>query len=137
MFPVNIAFDSNALMKWQFGYMMYYTGQADALKLLEDFQSDSKSTKFNFYNREADFVDQFMDKIAPTTGKFMSFYTTVSSHGTYTISNPRFEEHFKTYDSNLELMKTWLKDQGYIYPTNEEVQSHLKEYTKICLLSYT
>ena len=24
MFPVNIIFDSNALMKWQFGYMMYY-----------------------------------------------------------------------------------------------------------------
>ena len=44
MFPVNIAFDSNALMKWQFGYMMYYTGQADALKLLEDFQSEVINT---------------------------------------------------------------------------------------------
>lgn len=100
----------------------------DNIYSLKDFEHEDKSTKFNFYNREADFVDQFMDKIAPTTGKFMSFYTTVSSHGTYTISNPRFEEHFKTYDSNLELMKTWLKEQGYIYPTNEEVQSHLKEY---------
>lgn len=44
MFPVNIAFDSNALMKWQFGYMMYYTGQADALKLLEYFQSEVINT---------------------------------------------------------------------------------------------
>lgn len=44
MFPANIAFDSNALMKWQFGYMMYYTGQADALKLLEDFQSEVINT---------------------------------------------------------------------------------------------
>lgn len=44
MFPVNIFFDSNALMKWQFGYMMYYTGQADALKLLEDFQSEVINT---------------------------------------------------------------------------------------------
>lgn len=44
MFPVNIVFDSNALMKWQFGYMMYYTGQADALKLLEDFQSEVINT---------------------------------------------------------------------------------------------
>ena len=39
LFPVNILFDSNALMKWQFGYMMKYTGDAAALKLLEDFQS--------------------------------------------------------------------------------------------------
>lgn len=44
MFPVNIVFDSNALMKWQFGYMMYYTGQADALKLLESFQSEVLNT---------------------------------------------------------------------------------------------
>lgn len=44
MFPVNIVFDSNALMKWQFGYMMYYTGQAEALKLLEDFQSEVINT---------------------------------------------------------------------------------------------
>lgn len=44
MFPVNIVFDSNALMKWQFGYMMYYTGHADALKLLEDFQSEVINT---------------------------------------------------------------------------------------------
>ena len=44
MFPVNIVFDSNTLMKWQFGYMMYYTGQADALKLLEYFQSEVINT---------------------------------------------------------------------------------------------
>lgn len=44
MFPVNIVFDSNTLMKWQFGYMMYYTGQAEALKLLEDFQSEVINT---------------------------------------------------------------------------------------------
>lgn len=44
MFPINIVFDSNTLMKWQFGYMMYYTGQADALKLLEDFQSEVINT---------------------------------------------------------------------------------------------
>lgn len=44
MFPINIVFDSNALMKWQFGYMMYYTGQADALKLFEDFQSEVINT---------------------------------------------------------------------------------------------
>ncbi len=44
MFPVNIVFDSNALMKWQFGYMMHYAGQAEALKLLEYFQSEVINT---------------------------------------------------------------------------------------------
>ena len=100
----------------------------DNIYSLDDFEHSEKSTKFNFYNRESDFVEQFMDKIAPTTGKFMSFYTTVSSHGTYTVQNDRFEKYFQTYDSNLEQMKAWFEEQGYIYPEDEEYQSILKEY---------
>lgn len=44
MFPVNIIFDANALLKWQFGYMMFYTGQEGAQKLLEGFQSEVINT---------------------------------------------------------------------------------------------
>ncbi|MBP3593046.1 MAG: DUF262 domain-containing protein [Lachnospiraceae bacterium] len=40
MFPVNIVFDSNALMEWQFGYMMHYTGDTEAIELMKRFQSD-------------------------------------------------------------------------------------------------
>lgn len=100
----------------------------DKMYSLEDFESDTKSTKFNFYNLESDFVDQFMNELAPTSGKFMSFYTTVSSHGSYAIQNPKFEKYFKTYDSNLSKMKTWFTSQGYTYPEDEEFQAYLKEY---------
>lgn len=96
---------------------------------LEDFQSNTKSTKFNYYNLEADFVDQFIEKIAPTTGeKFMSFYTTVSSHGTYDVINPRFENYYTTYDNNLEKLKTWFASNGYHYPETEDMQAVLREY---------
>lgn len=44
MFPVNIIFDCNALMKWQFGYMRYYEGKTACLKLLDDFQSQVINT---------------------------------------------------------------------------------------------
>lgn len=40
MFPINIVFDSNALMEWQFGYMMHYSGNDDAIELMKHFQSD-------------------------------------------------------------------------------------------------
>lgn len=100
----------------------------DKIYSLEDFQSDSKSTKFNFYNLESEFIDQFMDEIAPTDRKFMSFYTTVSSHGSYAIQNPKFEKHFNTYDKNLSKMKTWFTNNGYTFPEDEEFQAYLKEY---------
>ena len=105
----------------------------DNIYSLDDFEHPEKSTKFNFYNRESDFIDQMIDKLAPTTGKFMSFYTTVSSHGTYTVQNPKFEKHFETYDKNLELMKTWFADEGYVYPSDKDNQSFLKEYKSACM----
>ena len=105
----------------------------DNIYSLNDFEHSEKSEKFNFYNRETDFANQLMNKIAPTTGKFMSFYTTVSSHGTYTVQNPRFEEYFKTYDNNLELMKTWFADEGYAFPSDKEYQAILKEYKSACM----
>ena len=48
MFPVNIVFDSNALMKWQFGYMMHYAGQNEAVTLLEDFQREVITTIISY-----------------------------------------------------------------------------------------
>ena len=27
MFPINIVFDSNVLLEWQYGYMVHYSGQ--------------------------------------------------------------------------------------------------------------
>lgn len=102
----------------------------DNIYSLEDFESETKSTKFNYYNLESDFIEQFMEQIAPTTDgkKFMSFYTTVSSHGTYDITNPLFEEYYKTYDTNLKNYKSWLEGEKYHYPTSEYMQGVLREY---------
>lgn len=44
MFPINIIFDSTLLMKWNFGYMMFYQGNAPALHLLERFQAEVINT---------------------------------------------------------------------------------------------
>ena len=44
MFPINIVFDPTQLMKWNFGYMMFYQGDVDALHLLERFQAEVINT---------------------------------------------------------------------------------------------
>lgn len=96
---------------------------------IDDFKSDTKSKTFNYYNLEADFIDQMVENIAPTTGeKFMSFYTTISTHGSYDVINTRFNNYYEIYDSNLENMKIWFSDQGYHYPTGKTMQAYLREY---------
>ena len=95
----------------------------------EDFKSpDGKTTDFNDFQLEADFIDQMLNKIAPTNKKFMSFYTTVSSHGGYETPNSRFESYYNTYDSNLNDYIIWLRDEGYTYPKDTAMQNILRQY---------
>ena len=101
----------------------------DNIYTIDDYESPTKSTKFNYYNLESDFAEQFMSKIAPTDGKpFMSFYTTVSSHGLYNVTNPLFEKYSATYDNNLEKIKEWLASKNYHYPTDTSMQAIFKHY---------
>ena len=101
----------------------------DNLYTIDEFESPTKSIKFNYYNLESDFAEQFMTKIAPSDGKpFMSFYTTVSTHGLYNVSNPLFEKYSKTYDNNLEDMKKWMAIEDYHFPTDTNMQAIFKHY---------
>ena len=44
MFPINIVFNSTQLMKWTFGYMMFYQGDINSMRLLEEFQAEVINT---------------------------------------------------------------------------------------------
>ena len=95
---------------------------------LEDYNGANKSTTFKQFNKEADFTSAFINKIAPTDKKFMSFYTTVSTHGTYTVTNQRFAEYYQAYDDNKNNIKEWLIANGYNYPTDSYGEQILRHY---------
>ena len=95
---------------------------------IKDFKHENKGTTFFDWNLEADFAEQFMNEIAPTDKKFMSFYTTVSTHGTYDKENPRFSKYYATYDKHLDEIKSWFASQGYKYPESAEEQQILRLY---------
>lgn len=95
----------------------------------EDFaSSDGKGVDFNSFQLESKFIEQMLDKIAPTDKKFMSFYTTVATHGGYETYNSRFDELYDSYDSNLNNFSSWLTSNGYTFPTDEATQKQLRAY---------
>jgi len=101
----------------------------DKIYGLEDAHISNKSTKFNEWNLELDYVKSMAEKIAPTDKPFMSFYTTVSTHGTYKTTNERFKDYYKTYDENLENFKNWLdKETSYIYPSDKNLVKAFRQY---------
>ena len=46
----------------------------------------------------------------------------------YTVINDRFADYYAAYDANKENIKTWLTDNGYVYPTDDYGQKILRHY---------
>lgn len=96
---------------------------------IEDADIENKSTSFNDWNLETDYVKAMIEKLCPKDQKFMSFYTTVATHGTYDRTNERFKEHYLEYDANLANYKEWLeKNTSYVYPKNEDLEKYYRQY---------
>jgi phosphoglycerol transferase MdoB-like AlkP superfamily enzyme len=102
----------------------------DNLFFLDDADIENKSTTFGAWNKEVDYFDCIEEKIAPTDTKFMSFYLTVSTHGSYEVSNDNFAEYYTEYDYNLKNTDflEWFANQGYTYPTDSAYASILRQY---------
>ncbi len=91
---------------------------------------DTNGEKFKFgdWRFESDFLDQMISKIAPTDTKFMSFYTTVATHGEYNGIDRFIDKYQSKYNDNLSNYKQWLSENGYVYPQDDEYQNYLKNY---------
>lgn len=101
----------------------------DNLYFIEDADIDDKSVDFDMWNSEIDVFNSFKEQIAPTDGsKFMSFYLTVGTHGRY--NSDRFSRNFEQYEKNVKETDyvNWMKDQGYIFPEDEETYALLREF---------
>ncbi len=95
---------------------------------IADAELENKSMKFNMWNLDSDYITAMLDKFIPEGQKFMSYFTTVTTHGTYEVYNPKFDKYYTEYDKNLENYKAWLKENGYNYPTNKDDQAVLRQY---------
>jgi len=96
---------------------------------IEDASVNDKSTKFNVWNLEEEFIASMIEKLAPTDKQFMSFYTTVGTHGTYDTSNYRLQKHYDEYDANLEDYKKWLEEETtYCFPEEKDTQKFFRQY---------
>lgn len=101
----------------------------DNVYALEDVQLQNESDSLSEHNLDSEFVDILIDEIIPTDTKFMSFITTVTTHGGYDKYNPRFEEYYSRYEANLDQYKAWLEaETSYVYPEEKELEKCFKQY---------
>lgn len=97
---------------------------------VEDVELENKSMDFNDWNLDSDYIKAMIDKFVPDQEQpFFSFFTTVTTHGTYARTNERFTDYYKEYNNNLEEYKTWLAEQGqYVYPEDKDLEACFRQY---------
>lgn len=95
---------------------------------LADAKLDNPTTAFGDWVLDSEYIDAMMSKFIPEGKTFFSYYTTISTHGPYTVTNSRLDAYKKVYNSNLESYKSYLKSLGYTYPEDRQTEEELRHY---------
>ncbi|MDE6583502.1 MAG: LTA synthase family protein, partial [Clostridia bacterium] len=101
----------------------------DNMYFLDDAEIENKSSSFDMWNSEVDIFNFYKEQIAPTDGsKFMSFYLTVGTHGSY--QTEVFSKYYDQYEdtvANTDYVE-WMEEQGFVFPEEENMYKILREF---------
>lgn len=97
---------------------------------MEDLVLDDLPASFGNFPRDSDLFKNNMELIAPKNKKFLSYITTVTSHGPYT-NNSRLQEYYDALEDEQKLndLKNYIENEtDFIYPTTEKDLDYFKCY---------
>lgn len=100
----------------------------DYLLTEEEYTGDQIKYKWGDWIQDYDFASSLIDYIMPKDKRFLTYFSTMSTHGPYTFERKNFEEEYLIYDENLEQYKLWLEEVGYVYPKDEYTQNLLRNF---------
>lgn len=97
---------------------------------VEDVTLENKSMDFYDWNLDSDYIRAMMDKFVPDQDEpFFSFFTTVTTHGTWNRTNERFSDYYELWDNKLDEYKSWLSENtSYVYPEDAKTEKIYKQY---------
>ena len=101
----------------------------DNIVTIEDYTGDQKYKSFKWIS-DLSFTQNVMDYILPNDGsRFLTFFASVSTHGSYDWDNKYFTEYYKTYDEHFEEYKTWMEEEtDFVMPTNSRDLGLFRRY---------
>lgn len=101
----------------------------DNVYTIDDYPTGYEQEYVGDYMDDGEYIKPFLEEFMPRDKKFFSFYTTMTTHGPYTITNKRLEKYYQIFDSNYDNYKTYAKLQGWATPEkNTEEYNLIREY---------
>ena len=101
----------------------------DYMYMMEDYTGDQQYTGWGQWITDVDFTASLMDKIIPDSERFLTFISTMATHGPYTYDNPYYKQYYKTYLDNYEEFSVWYTENTpFIIPEDETDYSYFYRY---------
>ncbi len=90
---------------------------------IEDYTGEQDFTSFGKWISDYEFSKNAMDTILPQDTRFLTYFTTVSTHGPYTEDNKYFEYCYEIFDQNFEDFAKWQEEEtSFVMPTGEDFE---------------
>ena len=92
------------------------------------YKGDMVNEKWGDWILDEEFVKSNIDEFLPTNGRFLTYFTTLSTHGPFTFEKQYFTEYYDYYDQYLDDYKIWLEANNFNYPTDKDVENQLRNF---------
>ena len=107
----------------------------DNLYFLEDMHEfDGQNGSVTNPVKDSEMFEHEINNIAPTTGeRFVSFITTITTHGDYNVSHEQLADYKVTAKQNHTYLAQSLNSMGYTMPTDDYYQDVFYNYKAACM----
>lgn len=99
----------------------------DNMITLEKYTGDQEF-KWGDWMFDKDYFEGFVDELLPTDTRFLTFFSTMSTHGGWTTKRTYFEKYYEIYDQHVEEYKTWFNESGFVFPEIEYDYNLLRNF---------
>ncbi len=100
----------------------------DKMLNIEDYKGEEALKKWGDWVPDLQFTKAFIDEMLPKEKRFLTFFSTISTHGPHTFEKKYFKEHYQFYDEHFEEYKAWFKTTDFIFPEDEDTLEKLRNF---------
>lgn len=131
----------NSSVNFFHGYSKYFYRRSFVNPLLgfqnvyamEDCTLDNKSHEYGDWILDSEFIDNMMNLFIPQNQKFFSYYTSITTHGSYGYDNHRLYNNIDYVKSHFTEYENYVKNEtDFVIPVNKIDREYFIQYKSAC-----
>lgn len=103
----------------------------DDLYFSKDYTGSEKFGGFGDWRSDLEFTSNLMDKFVPDEGRFLTYFTSVSTHGPYTSEKSGLSKYYEIFDNNYDEYSKWFAENEsdkFTIPQNKTDFTYFRNY---------